>query len=1765
MLEINGYSDLQQLHVSKRTHVFRAKRDKDNQSVILKKLTADYPSVKNILRYRHEFEILQKISSAAVIKAYGLEKALGSYILVLEDFGGDDLNKVFPEKVRLDVFLPIAIKLAQALADIHASDIVHKDINPSNIIYNQNTDEIRIIDFELSTTLDAETPLPVNPNILAGTPTYMSPEQTGRMNRKIDYRSDYYSLGVTFYKLLTGKLPFYSADTMELVYCHIAKQCASVHEIEPSVNESVSQIISKLMAKNAEDRYQSAQGIISDLQECQKQHEQKGKIEPFELAKNDFSWKFKLPQKLYGREKEVDRLLQVFAKAAGGSTQLVMVKGYSGVGKTSLVREVQKPITEKRGNFCSGKFDQLQKSIPYSALIQSMSVFVEYLLKEDADALAEWNVKINKAIGVYGQVLVDVIPNLSLIIGPQPPVREVSAAEAKIRFNMVFSLFIKAVCQPNHPFVLFLDDLQWIDSASLNLFTILLTNNSIQNLLVIGAYRENEIDNLHPLIAAKKGWKEFGVTINEIALDDLSLENAAELTADALNTDKKSSQPLAKLVYEKTNGNAFYLTQLLKSLAKEDLIRYSIENKCWEWDVEKIGNKDITDNVASLMVRKIEQLSEKAQYIIKMAACIGHTFTIHILSLISEEEHSKTMVYLWEAIREELIFSAGTDVQETEATEEFADIYKMSFKFAHDRIQQAAYHLIPVDKRKSIHLKVGRLLSNSLADNEIEDEIFSIVNHLNQGKKLVKSEDEIIHIIELNIRAGRKAKNSAAYDSAINFFREAFSISKSDNWTKHHQMFFELHLERAECEFFIGNFSEADVLLRQALNHAETAVERGKVYIQLIAQSSIQGKYIDSIHTGIKAFECFDIKLPPLEDKGTITNYIKEQEEWYNRHWGDRPIAELYDLPITDDPAQEILKIISVNLFDCCVISSPFYLPVLSFVSVNLSIEHGNTANSAYAYVGHGMVMSSSYQDYTAAYEFGLLGKRITEEKLENERAACKTMNVFWGFLSHLKTHVNLVPPMMEKAYQTGLNGGDFVHASYCLVNGHRSLISMGMSLVEAEQKTKEYLDNFKRINADVMHDLCCASSGAFIKYMRGKTLSDASFDTEDFSASQFLDAFSVLKLFLVFADIYRMFGFYVMNQDEHAFNVANQFQINVSFADNYIHGEEFRFYSSLIYLRMYHFLSGKDKKKYLAKVKENYEFIKKIAINAPINFENHEYLVAAEIARVEGRDMDAINFYDKAIKSASKYEHVPYEAVANECMARFWFEHDKEEIAETYLRKSYYAYKLWGADRKVEQIEQDYLYLILPKVLVDKTSESSHQSVDSTMLTKFYNLTSESVLKVSQAISKEITLDGFLKNMMDILIENSGAQKCVLLLERDGEFMVEAEGSSDKSKTEVMQSIPLNEVNKNGHCGLPISVINFVVRTQKDIILSDASIDDEFSNDEYIRQSRPHSLLCHPVVHHNNVMGVLYFENSVTKGVFGEHHLEFLKMLSSQVAISIENALIYQHLEDLVDKRTHDLVEAQEQLVQSGKMAALGGLVSGIAHEINTPLGNSITSTSLLSVITDQAMKKFNKGELKETDLRQYLLKSSKTIGFVAEALAKVDMLILRFKQIAVDQSEEKHRLFDLKSHLEEIIGRAKLMLEMEMFDFHLECDKPIVIDSYPSVFYQIIVELLSNTLLHAYENKSSGEVYIKVSQEGEQVKIIYSDKGRGIPQENIAMVFDPFYTSNRSKGSAGLGLYILYILVVKQLSGAIECTSSAENGTCFTICFKGVNSNLS
>ncbi len=675
MITMPDYQILSGIYESANSLVYRASRNQDSLRVILKILKEDYPIPGELARYRQEYEITSMLDLEGVIKTHGLEKYQNTLVIVLEDFGAESLKiladsgKFRADAENLESFLAIAIRIAGILGQIHGASVIHKDINPSNIVFNPETGQLKIIDFGISTVLPREKPVIRNPNVLEGTLAYISPEQTGRMNRSLDYRTDFYSLGVTFYELLTRKLPFETHDALELAHCHIARIPGPPHELNPGIPEKISEIVLKLMAKTAEDRYQSAFGLKADLQKCLDQLNSTGAVRDFEIGQGDFSGIFQIPEKLYGREQETETLVQAFERASSGTTELMLVTGYPGVGKSAIVNEVHKPITEKRGYFISGKFDQYQRDIPYYAFIQAFKEFVSMVLAEKEKELAAWKEKILKAVGNIGKVLTDVIPNLELVIGNQPDIPELAPAETRNRFNYVFENFVKAVSQEEHPVVLVLDDLQWADSASLNLLRVLMGDHENQHLLFIGAYRDNEVSPSHPLMMALEEMKKESAVVSTITLQNLCFENVSNLISDALQYPG-SVQELAALVCEKTQGNAFFVHQFLKSLYEENLLRFehppSVENKGgWQWDISEIKKTGITDNVVELMAAKIRKLPAGTQEVLKLAACIGNRFDFETLALISEKSQTETSACLMEAMADGLIIETGNWKLET--------------------------------------------------------------------------------------------------------------------------------------------------------------------------------------------------------------------------------------------------------------------------------------------------------------------------------------------------------------------------------------------------------------------------------------------------------------------------------------------------------------------------------------------------------------------------------------------------------------------------------------------------------------------------------------------------------------------------------------------------------------------------------------------------------------------------------------------------------------------------------------------------------------------------------------------------------------------------------------------------------------------------------------------------------------------------------------------------------------------------------------------
>ncbi len=864
MITLPGYQILSTISENENTLVYRGIREQDEQPVILKVLKQDYPTPLQLSQYQQEYEITHNLNLAGVVKAYSLEKYQNTLVIIFEDFGGKSLRKCLNERIKagkgvisLEEFLRIAIQIADSLGSIHAANIIHKDLNPANILINAETGQLKIIDFGMSTVLSQENTSVKNPNILEGTLAYISPEQTGRMNRSLDYRTDFYSLGVTFYELLTHRLPCDATDVLELVHFHIAKQ--PVPPVEDrrqkaegrreEIPQVVSDIVMKLLAKNAEERYQSAWGLKADLEGCLRQLVATGKVETFSLGSQDISDKFQITQKLYGREQEIAALLGTFERVSGdlseeqrttnnkqqitnnkGQSELMLVAGYAGIGKSVLVQEIYKPITQKRGYFISGKFDQFQRNIPYFGMIKAFQELVEQLLTESETQLELWREKLLAALGSNAQVIIDVIPEVELIIGKQPEVPELSAAESQNRFNLVFQNFIELFTTSKHPLVIFLDDLQWADGASWKLIQLLMSGSET-GLFLIGAYRDNEVGSAHPLRLTVEELQLIGVNVNQIFLSPLNLTTVNQLIADTLKEAPEQTKQLAELVVRKTHGNPFFMKEFLKSLHEEGLLYFDINKFNWNWDLEQIQAREFTDNVVELMTSKIQKLPVKTQQVLKLAACICNQFELETLAIVNQKSPKETAASLWEAVTEGLILPIGDAYKliELDIISELSNNLDklvasprvqpitIEYKFAHDRIRQAAYSLIPEEQRQTIHRQVGELLWQNTSDKQLEQKIFDIVNQLNLGGELINSQVKPDELAKLNLIAGKKAKASAAYEPSLNYLKIGIGLLGEDGWQTEYKLTLELYVNAASTAYSCGDFQQMDELVQTVL------------------------------------------------------------------------------------------------------------------------------------------------------------------------------------------------------------------------------------------------------------------------------------------------------------------------------------------------------------------------------------------------------------------------------------------------------------------------------------------------------------------------------------------------------------------------------------------------------------------------------------------------------------------------------------------------------------------------------------------------------------------------------------------------------------------------------------------------------------------------------------------------------------------------------------------------------------------------------------
>ncbi|MCA1993527.1 MAG: serine/threonine-protein kinase PknK, partial [Coleofasciculus sp. S288] len=1106
MIPLAGYELGTLIHESANTLVYRGRRKSDNLAVVLKILKRDYPTPTELTQYQHEYEILRKLNLNGVIKAYGLQESQNTLVIILEDFSGESLeNLMVSRRVTLPEFLSLAIKITNSLGFVHAANIIHKDINPSNIVYNSGTGQVKLIDFGISMVLSRENPAIKNPNVLEGTLPYMSPEQTGRMNRLLDYRTDFYSLGATFYKLLTHQLPFEVTDAMELVHCHIAIEPVPPAQVNNEIPKAVSNMVMKLLAKTAEERYQSAWGIKADLEKCLNQLQGAGTIDEFPLALHDFSDKFQIPQKLYGREQEIETLMAAFERvgvygcaAEHRRSELVLISGYAGIGKTSLVQVLYRPITRQRGYFIAGKFDQFQRNIPYSAVIKAFQELVRQLLTESESQLNEWREKLAAALEPNGQILIDVIPEVEWIMGKQPAAPGLPPAESQNRLMLVFQNFIQVFTKPEHPLVIFLDDLQWADVASLNLMKLLMTASDSQCLFLIGAYRDNEVNANHPLMLTLNDIQKSEVIVNHISLSTLNLLDINQLISDTLNCTLAKAQPLAELVLEKTNGNPFFINEFLKSLYLEKLLEFnppqsatsrfttsshsiSLSNgrtegnqEGWWWDIEKIKARSITDNVIELLAHKIQKLQSETQQVLQLAAAIGNSFDLLNLAAVTQRSPSETADLLREgiieglvsardgynAIRERSLQTSNVKLQH-EASHSSSSPIAIEYKFAHDRIQQAAYSLIPEADKPAIHRQIGQLLLQHTPLEQREQKIFSLVNQLNFGIKLITSQNERDELAQLNLMAGRKAKASAAYEPAFNYLLVGIKLlilpqsplakekrERESSWLHQYDLTLALYVEAAEAAYLSGDFEQMERFAQQVVQNARSLLDQVKVYKVKIEAYTGQNKLLEAVTTGVEVLARLGVKFPKKPNKLQI--YLG----WLRTKLAlaGKPINALINLPLMTDPnkvaAMQILGSIATTTY----LAAPSLYPFVVFKQINLSVNYGNAIESACGYAAYGLFLCGIVGDIESGYQFGKLALRLLEQ-FDTPDLKAMTINVVYNFIMHWKESIRVTLNPLREAYRIGLETGDLEFAAYSAHVRSVKLYLIGQELTSLEQE----------------------------------------------------------------------------------------------------------------------------------------------------------------------------------------------------------------------------------------------------------------------------------------------------------------------------------------------------------------------------------------------------------------------------------------------------------------------------------------------------------------------------------------------------------------------------------------------------------------------------------------------------------------------------------------------------------------------------------------
>ncbi|CAH1219731.1 Adaptive-response sensory-kinase SasA [Paenibacillus allorhizoplanae] len=1697
MLILPEYEILQQIYQSERNILYRAVHKQSGEKVIIKTLNSDFPITADIARLKREYEIGALLEIPGIVKPRALPKFQNSVALVMEDFEGETLSTYFPLfQQSIEAFLQAAIQLTKIIGEVHQRYIIHKDIKPSNIIMNREKQIMKLGDFSIS-SVTRERQEMLDPLLLEGTLSYMSPEQTGRMNRIIDYRTDYYSVGVTFYEMITGRLPFQTEDPLELLHCHFAVTPIPPDRVRIGIPKALSEIIMKLLSKDAEDRYQSAYGIIQDLEQVLLSIRSGEDLHNFRVGHYDMTDMFQIPQGLYGRNSEINKLLHVYTNVVHGSAEVVWVTGDSGYGKSFLIAEAMKTIMKDVGWFLSGRFEPNKHHVSYHAIAKALRELVRQLLTGKDDQLAEYRVQLLRVLGSSGKVLIDLVPELELLIGEQPAVKQLPPQETQNRLHFLLQQFLLFFCAKDRPIVLFLDDLQWADAASLQVLDLLLNDAQLKYFLFIGSYRseyeKNSLSSLHVQLLNKLPAR---LVEARIVLQELNIQDVGQLIAESLKSEIGQVAELADLVVNKTGGNPFFVKQFLTELHEQKLLAFNYEVNRWQWDMNEIQKLRITDNLMFLLAEKLERMPSRTQRVMRLAACLGVSFDLEALGIIMQASYGATLHELEGAIQSGLIIPVGMDYKFFHDALGRSVARNIRFVFVHDSIQEAIYGSVETAKLSEMHHNIAQMLLTELSEDEIEQRLFEIVNHLNIGSELVTEHPAFIQLFEYNVSAGRKAKSSNAYRSALQYYNKALQILKQIKGMELAELSYTIRLEKSEVLYLNGQADEAESSYEQLLQEATTVEQKLELYnLQVVLYTNV-GKQHQSVKLGLKALAEQGIRIPEAPVSASILLAYLDVK----RKIGFRNTLQLYDLPIMEDAYRSKL----MNLMMSVAISAYFVntnLYVLFMLNMTkLAMNYGNSPTMAYVYGSYGLILGSGFGDYQGGYQYGQLGKRMNE-RFQSHQFRSKSYFSFGLFVTPWVKPLHNCLALLKDSFRTGIEDGDLVFAGYALT--YQVLVKdlQGVALSELY----EYLvKNYRILEQTNHHDtlLMMEMLRMVILNLEGKTLNPLLIGNDEGEEERFvrkLEVHSNQVIIHVFS-VKKMMLSFLFGQYDDAVNMGRMAESRQVASFGLFHIPENYFYFVLSITAKFPEASLSDRKWFTKQVKKMLRKMEKWSSHCPENFLHLSLLMRAEWDRVTGHGRRAEQRYENAIRQAREQGFIQHEAIASELAGRYYKQIGRERIAKTYFVDAYFGYVNWGAKAKADDLRLRYPAYFTGRAesldwATTKISDYSLQAIDF-----------KTIMNTSRSLSSEVNLEQLIKRLMEIVTYSSGAERSILVLKDKDRLYVEAEMLASAGKDSCRVSSVLLETRDN----VPQSVIQYVARMKEGIVLDDAEKSTLFSYDPYIRQAESKSIFCEPILHQGNLIGVFYLENNLIRNAFTSDRLDVIKLLSAQAAISIENARLYNDLESKVKERTNELI-----LMETSRR----DLLSNISHDLGTPL---TSIQGYVEAILD--------GVIQEPE------EQKKYLSVVHMRIVGIQRLITDLYQLSRLETKQFH--FQLASTscmtmIRQLFDKYELDTQNAGIAYTLNMAQMNGQDML-TVDVDRIEQVYANIIYNAIKFSTKGcsiHVQAEIRDQPRELVIRVSDTGVGISEEDLPHIFERFYKVSKSRsnsGGSGLGLAI-------------------------------------